>query len=1053
MKIRSIHIAGYGRFADTALEFAPGLQVIVGPNEKGKSTIRGFITDMLYGQKSSTSERTYEESNTLRAPWEGVEHYGGSLVYELDDGRVIAVERCFDRERESVRVFDRTADEDITDTFTRYRNRELDFAVRHLGLDKPVFLHTATLSHDSLTDLGDSEALDRIREIMLALADSGGSAGTAEGALSQLSARIAAIGRPDARNRPLPLARQRRAALAEELKAAREQQASVRALALARRAVLDKKASLQAEKRGIEGALRTLDHFTYRDRLEKAEELQTQIAAMARRAEALGAGGAFPLDRDGEVQAAHRAVLTCEKQVEKLRAQLESARSQHIPGPVEVETGGTLPGDFPPALEEEISDALAKRSQVASRMDETVSLLASARSRMEEVQARLAELPDFSRLAADPVEWLSQLSNSFSLALRARDEECAVREELRGEVEALEDANAPYEGLFANCDEFPELAREYEVQARVHEEQQKRQASELHSLQVTYVEARGETQAFLPIGIVCLLVAAGLGAMYLTQDNAAMGFPAAVAFVMGLVFMGMRSERRGRLARLEASIAQAEQELKKLEKARAEAGLEVIARLLRESGLDTVRELEALHDAYRTRRLELRIRREALAAQQEKASEAEERIPQLLERLRDTFSKAGEDLRTEADVQEAASRAIARYQAYREMKRRVTSNRAVLERHEAELKRLETEAAGAETALEGLETEARAFVRRCGFPRADEFGALKELISAYRQWIGELRERQGRSSQLAEHLSGLERQLESDHAELEGARAHLDSLLAAQGVESLEAWNAAAADARDRRAIDAQRAALEDRLAALLGNQSTVELRERVARTQGDGSRPSASREGLEEQLAQATEAIERMVQEEHAIHVQLTQLGARARSIAEIEEEAARNESSIRELEAEIEAASYAMALIEELSSSRHAAIAPRLAAIASDRLATITDGRYTELHLTRDLGVRIRVSATDRLEEAPEKTLSKGTVDQIYLALRLAFVQCVSENGESVPMLLDDPFANYDDARLSSTLSLLSRLEDQGQVLLFTCREDVVTVSESLSIPIIRL
>ena len=50
-----------------------------------------------------------------------------------------------------------------------------------------------------------------------------------------------------------------------------------------------------------------------------------------------------------------------------------------------------------------------------------------------------------------------------------------------------------------------------------------------------------------------------------------------------------------------------------------------------------------------------------------------------------------------------------------------------------------------------------------------------------------------------------------------------------------------------------------------------------------------------------------------------------------------ARNESSIRELEAEIEAASYAMALIEERR-SWHVAIAPR-SAIASDRLATITD------------------------------------------------------------------------------------------------------------------
>ena len=61
---------------------------------------------------------------------------------------------------------------------------------------------------------------------------------------------------------------------------------------------------------------------------------------------------------------------------------------------------------------------------------------------------------------------------------------------------------------------------------------------------------------------------------------------------------------------------------------------------------------------------------------------------------------------------------------------------------------------------------------------------------------------------------------------------------------------------------------------------------------------------------------------------------------------------------------------------------------------------------------------------------------MDQIYPALRLAFVQCVSENGESVPMLLMIR-SRIMTMRLSSTLSLLAI--GIRQVLLFTCREDV--------------
>jgi uncharacterized protein YhaN len=91
--------------------------------------------------------------------------------------------------------------------------------------------------------------------------------------------------------------------------------------------------------------------------------------------------------------------------------------------------------------------------------------------------------------------------------------------------------------------------------------------------------------------------------------------------------------------------------------------------------------------------------------------------------------------------------------------------------------------------------------------------------------------------------------------------------------------------------------------------------------------------------------------------------------------------------------------------------------------------------------------------MTEDPEKLLSKGTVDQLYLALRLAMVQSMSENGESIPLLLDDPFANYDDHRLERTLELLARLSAQNQVILFTCREDVVRAAQTVGAPIRRL
>ena len=222
MRIRSVTIDGYGRFSERALEFAPGLQVVVGPNEQGKSTLRSFIGDMLYGQKRSTTQRLYELSNQLRAPWNGTGTYGGRLVYALDTGREIEVSRVFEKANESVQVFDLTNACEITNDFERLRNREPVFAQSHLGISKDVFLNTATLNHVSLEALGDSDSLDHIREKLLSLADSGDEHTSADGAIKWLQNRVGAIGKSNARTRPLPSALAELDELTREREAGRE---------------------------------------------------------------------------------------------------------------------------------------------------------------------------------------------------------------------------------------------------------------------------------------------------------------------------------------------------------------------------------------------------------------------------------------------------------------------------------------------------------------------------------------------------------------------------------------------------------------------------------------------------------------------------------------------------------------------------------------------------------------------------------------------------------------------------------------------------------------
>jgi uncharacterized protein YhaN len=77
----------------------------------------------------------------------------------------------------------------------------------------------------------------------------------------------------------------------------------------------------------------------------------------------------------------------------------------------------------------------------------------------------------------------------------------------------------------------------------------------------------------------------------------------------------------------------------------------------------------------------------------------------------------------------------------------------------------------------------------------------------------------------------------------------------------------------------------------------------------------------------------------------------------------------------------------------------------------------------------------------EAVLTHLSAGARDLIFLAVRLAIAQYLGEQrseGERLPLILDDPFVNCDDARFATAMAFLTRQATNGQLLLFSCHQE---------------
>ncbi len=87
MKLREVHVEGFGGLGPLSLSFVPGLNIVLGPNEAGKTCLMEFIRAMLFGL--SKRDRAYQ----LYLPLDGKQPYGGRAVIEKDDEEFALIAR------------------------------------------------------------------------------------------------------------------------------------------------------------------------------------------------------------------------------------------------------------------------------------------------------------------------------------------------------------------------------------------------------------------------------------------------------------------------------------------------------------------------------------------------------------------------------------------------------------------------------------------------------------------------------------------------------------------------------------------------------------------------------------------------------------------------------------------------------------------------------------------------------------------------------------------------------------------------------------------------
>lgn len=162
------------------------------------------------------------------------------------------------------------------------------------------------------------------------------------------------------------------------------------------------------------------------------------------------------------------------------------------------------------------------------------------------------------------------------------------------------------------------------------------------------------------------------------------------------------------------------------------------------------------------------------------------------------------------------------------------------------------------------------------------------------------------------------------------------------------------------------------------------------------------------------------------------------------VEEETVAVKDKISYLKHKDEALKLAYEVLTEAGMEIKRTFAPSLDSSMSSIITGLTAGRYMDLRAGDRLDLKVAVPENGEVKDA--LMLSGAAADQMYLALRLAMSELLSTGKESLPVILDEAFSQFDDDRTQLALRYLYESYDKRQILIFTCKKREVEIAREI-------
>ena len=1018
MRIRSLHVAGFGKFADFRCgPFTRPVTIFHGANEAGKSTLLAFIRRVLFGFPDGRSRRN------PYPPLVGGRH-GGNITIVSDAGDVVTVERYQGSRGGPVSLTSASGESIDPGALSKFLG----------GHSEHIFESLFAFTLDELHD----EALLKDESVNGQLYSTGMGAARLPDAKRTLDEGKRRLFVQRGSNHALHIAANSLNDVAAKLRDVSENAAAY--------------GRLSTRLRDVESELSRLndDRKAQRDRLDRANQLRIAwddwiaFNSASAQLDELPVLKDFPADGARRLDALEDVLRTTQRELDDARDETRQAR---VLAEAVIEHESLL------AYEDAIRDLERRRTA----FDNAVVDLPKRQADLAECDRRLAAT--LKDLGSD---WDADRLEAFDLSLAVREDIASHQESLREGDANVRLHESSLEHAEAALTEANEAVAEAEQnlnsakQPAFDEQEISQRRTLLREARTTLAEENATLQRISDLQHQLNAVASGLtptdakrrwvpavigmagvafaGAGIVYGVELMLGSVALLAFAAYRFALGKAAVDQSASAQanaIEASLRQAKKDAVKLEssllEAAAKLGIEELDEIALRTAETTVDEAEAQVQEVKRRVVDLE-REQALVQSRELTSQ----------RVKEGVLSA----RSERDRARNGWSDWLRARGLRETLLPVTVGEL---RSDVDLGLNQLgEQRDLRDRVNAIQTSIDQYVDLAG-ELASEFGvamnpndygsvavAADTLVDLHRDVASQAEKRRGEVDNLKRVEARLERRAEGCKA----AERAIAALLKAGSSQDPEMFRLRAKLHEKRGALEDQRGTALERLQRLSGTGDSLEsFMEELKDTDIQHIRGQV--EELQEQSDATDGEIEELSTERGEIRSELNGL------IGEGESSRLRLERN-RVLE-QIDGHArdwVVLTLAENLLAAAQAKFErerqPNVLSNAGDKFCKMTGGRYTNVF--SPLGEsELRVTDGDGQSLRPDQ-LSRGTREQLFLSLRFGLIRELGRYSERLPVIVDEALVNFDPDRGLKAAHAFLELAEQHQVLVFTCHPKIV-------------